>query len=70
MNAVFEVLGEGAEKKFLEGAEKEGMKGLKGHRSVSLYILRFAVVTYRLLQVCRRFVHYAVAEVQPCSHFL
>ncbi|KAI0748174.1 phosphoserine aminotransferase [Daedaleopsis nitida] len=34
MNAVFEVLGEGAEKRFLEGAEKEGMKGLKGHRSV------------------------------------
>ncbi|PIL24041.1 hypothetical protein GSI_13792 [Ganoderma sinense ZZ0214-1] len=34
MNAVFEVLGEDAEKKFLEGAEKDGMKGLKGHRSV------------------------------------
>ncbi|KAL7283440.1 phosphoserine aminotransferase [Trametes coccinea BRFM310] len=34
MNAVFEVLGEGAEKKFLDGAEKRGMKGLKGHRSV------------------------------------
>ncbi|KAI0636919.1 phosphoserine aminotransferase [Trametes polyzona] len=34
MNAVFEVLGEGAEKRFLDGAEKEGMKGLKGHRSV------------------------------------
>ncbi|KAI0647101.1 phosphoserine aminotransferase [Trametes meyenii] len=34
MNAVFEVLGEGLEKKFLDGAEKEGMKGLKGHRSV------------------------------------
>ena len=34
MNAVFEVLGEGAEKKFLEGAEKHGMKGLKGHRFV------------------------------------
>ncbi|KAI0780878.1 phosphoserine aminotransferase [Trametes elegans] len=34
MNAVFEVLGEGGDKKFLEGAEKEGMKGLKGHRSV------------------------------------
>ena len=34
MNAVFEVLGEGAEKAFLEGAEKQGMKGLKGHRSV------------------------------------
>ncbi|KAI1795824.1 phosphoserine aminotransferase [Ganoderma leucocontextum] len=34
MNAVFEVLGEGAEKMFLDGAEKDGMKGLKGHRSV------------------------------------
>ncbi|KAJ3002923.1 hypothetical protein NUW54_g5584 [Trametes sanguinea] len=34
MNAVFEVLGDGAEKKFLDGAEKKGMKGLKGHRSV------------------------------------
>ncbi|KAI8998593.1 phosphoserine aminotransferase [Trametes punicea] len=34
MNAVFEVLEEGAEKKFLDGAEKQGMKGLKGHRSV------------------------------------
>ena len=34
MNVVFEVLGEGAEKRFLEGAEKQGMKGLKGHRSV------------------------------------
>jgi len=34
MNVVFDVLGEGAEKRFLEGAEKSGMKGLKGHRSV------------------------------------
>jgi phosphoserine aminotransferase len=34
MNVVFGVLGEGAELKFLEGAEKEGMKGLKGHRCV------------------------------------
>ena len=34
MNAVFEVLGEGAEKRFLEGAESQGMKGLKGHRLV------------------------------------
>ncbi|KAI0831356.1 phosphoserine aminotransferase [Trametes gibbosa] len=34
MNAVFEVLGEGAEKKFLQGAESAGLKGLKGHRSV------------------------------------
>jgi len=34
MNVVFSVLGDGAEARFLEGAEKEGMKGLKGHRSV------------------------------------
>ncbi|KAI0094033.1 phosphoserine aminotransferase [Irpex rosettiformis] len=34
MNVVFEVFGEGAEKRFLDGAEKKGMKGLKGHRSV------------------------------------
>ncbi|PCH38012.1 phosphoserine aminotransferase [Wolfiporia cocos MD-104 SS10] len=34
MNVVFEVVGSDAEKKFLEGAEKRGMKGLKGHRSV------------------------------------
>ncbi|KAI0811257.1 pyridoxal phosphate-dependent transferase [Irpex lacteus] len=34
MNVVFEVLGDGAEKKFLEGAEQKGLKGLKGHRSV------------------------------------
>ena len=35
MNAVFEVVGEGAEKRFLDGAEKRAMKGLKGHRCVS-----------------------------------
>ena len=34
MNVVFEVRGEGAEKRFLEGAEAKGMKGLKGHRCV------------------------------------
>ncbi|GBE81942.1 Putative phosphoserine [Sparassis crispa] len=34
MNVVFEVVGADAEKKFLEGAEQRGMKGLKGHRSV------------------------------------
>lgn len=32
MNVVFNVLGDGAEARFLEGAEKAGMKGLKGHR--------------------------------------
>lgn len=34
MNAVFEVVGEGAEQRFLEGAKAQGMSGLKGHRSV------------------------------------
>jgi len=34
MNVVFSILVEGAEERFLAGAEKEGMKGLKGHRSV------------------------------------
>ena len=32
MNVVFEVIGEGAETKFLTGAEAEGMKAIKGHR--------------------------------------
>ena len=32
MNVVFNVLGEGAEARFLAGAEAQGMKGLKGHR--------------------------------------
>jgi phosphoserine aminotransferase len=32
MNIVFDVIGEGAETRFLAGAEQRGMKGLKGHR--------------------------------------
>lgn len=32
MNIVFGVVGDGAEARFLAGAEKKGMKGLKGHR--------------------------------------
>ncbi|KAG6895330.1 hypothetical protein C0992_001871 [Termitomyces sp. T32_za158] len=34
MNVTFGVVGEGAEERFLEGAEKRGLMGLKGHRSV------------------------------------
>lgn len=34
MNVPFVVVGEGAEKKFLEGAEAKGFRQLKGHRSV------------------------------------
>jgi phosphoserine aminotransferase len=32
MNVVFKILGDGAESRFLVGAEEAGMKGLKGHR--------------------------------------
>lgn len=32
MNVVFGIVGDGAEARFLAGAEKKGMKGLKGHR--------------------------------------
>ncbi|KAF7338396.1 Phosphoserine aminotransferase [Mycena venus] len=34
MNVVFDVLGDGAEAKFISGAEARGMKAIKGHRSV------------------------------------
>lgn len=34
MNVVFDVVGDGAEARFLQGAEAKGMTGLKGHRSV------------------------------------
>ncbi|KAG6918036.1 hypothetical protein DXG01_016888 [Tephrocybe rancida] len=34
MNVTFGILGEGAEKRFVVGAEERGLKGLKGHRSV------------------------------------
>jgi len=34
MNLVFDVLGDGAEARFLAGADQRGMKALKGHRSV------------------------------------
>ncbi|KAG6836751.1 hypothetical protein H0H93_003827 [Arthromyces matolae] len=34
MNITFGVNGEGAEKRFLQGAEERDLKGLKGHRSV------------------------------------
>ncbi|KAJ7774700.1 phosphoserine aminotransferase [Mycena metata] len=34
MNVVFDVVGDGAEAKFISGAEALGMKAIKGHRSV------------------------------------
>jgi phosphoserine aminotransferase len=50
MNIVFEVLGEGAEAKFLAEAENRGLKGLKGHRSVySMLLKRCADYSHRSL---------------------
>jgi len=34
MNVVFDVIGDGAEERFIQGAKEKGMTGLKGHRSV------------------------------------
>lgn len=34
MNVTFEIVGDGKEKQFLEGAEREGFRQIKGHRSV------------------------------------
>lgn len=58
MNAVFEVVGEGAEKRFLDGAEKRGMKGLKGHRCVLLMSSRTSPsnLSFCYAQIRRRYV--------------
>ena len=65
MNATFLVLGEGAEKRFLEGAEKQGMKGLKGHRYdvCSFYLMTsiFNMPFVFVLQVCRRYVTFILS---------
>ncbi|PPQ81223.1 hypothetical protein CVT25_015747 [Psilocybe cyanescens] len=60
MNIVFEVLGDGAEARFLSGAEARGMKGLKGHRSVggirvSLYNAITEEQTDSLVEYIREF---------------
>ncbi|KAF8638852.1 hypothetical protein AX17_001909 [Amanita inopinata Kibby_2008] len=67
MNIVFQVLGEGAEARFLDGAEKEGMKGLKGHRSVggirvSLYNAITEAQTDKLVCYMREFATQASSE--------
>ncbi|KAK2460621.1 hypothetical protein APHAL10511_007091 [Amanita phalloides] len=61
MNIVFEVLGEGADARFLAKAEDQGMKGLKGHRSlggirVSLYNAVTEEQTDKLVSYMREFV--------------
>ena len=46
MNIVFGIRGEGAEGRFLAGAEERDMKGLKGHRSVICFILDLCAVMF------------------------
>ncbi|KAK0450745.1 pyridoxal phosphate-dependent transferase [Armillaria borealis] len=60
MNVVFDVLGDGAEAKFIAGAEQQGMKALKGHRSVggiraSLYNAITEEQTDQLVAYMRQF---------------
>ncbi|KAF8955463.1 pyridoxal phosphate-dependent transferase [Flammula alnicola] len=67
MNVVFEVVGEGAEARFLAGAEARGMKGLKGHRSVggirvSLYNAITEEQTEKLVAYIREFLQQPPAE--------
>ncbi|KAI0005969.1 phosphoserine aminotransferase [Russula compacta] len=67
MNVVFNVLGDGAEARFLEGADKAGMKGLKGHRSVggvrvSLYNAITEANTDTLVQFMEKFVSEASSQ--------
>ncbi|OCH94937.1 phosphoserine aminotransferase [Obba rivulosa] len=57
MNVVFEVVGADAEKEFLDGAEKRGMKGLKGHRSVGG--IRVSLYNAITEQEVDKFVEYA-----------
>ncbi|KAK1232283.1 Phosphoserine transaminase [Marasmius sp. AFHP31] len=65
MNVVFDVLGDGAEARFISGAEQEGMKSLKGHRSVggirvSLYNAITEEQTDKLVAYMKKF----IAEAQ------
>ncbi|KAF8921430.1 pyridoxal phosphate-dependent transferase [Mucidula mucida] len=60
MNIVLDVLGDGAEAKFLAGAEAKGLKALKGHRSVggirvSLYNAISEEQTDQLVSYIREF---------------
>lgn len=60
MNVVFDVLGEGVEQRFLEGAQREGMAALKGHPAaggvrVSLYNAITEENTDKLINYMRRF---------------
>ncbi|KAH9180486.1 phosphoserine aminotransferase [Lactarius sanguifluus] len=61
MNVVFNVLGDGAESRFLTGAEEAGMKGLKGIR-VSLYNAITESDTDKLVGYMKNFVSEAGAQ--------
>ncbi|KAF6764754.1 phosphoserine aminotransferase [Ephemerocybe angulata] len=61
MNVVWEVVGDGAEERFLKGAGERGMKSLKGHRSVggiraSLYNAVEEEEVAKLVEYMREFV--------------
>jgi len=61
MNVVFDVIGDGAEARFLAGADEHGLKGMKGHRSVggfriSLYNAITEEQTDRVVEYLKEFV--------------
>ncbi|GJE86917.1 phosphoserine aminotransferase [Phanerochaete sordida] len=63
MNVVFEVLGEGAEKRFLDGAKERGMAGLKGHRSVGgIRISLYNAITEEQADKIVEYMNWFVAE--------
>ncbi|KAF8911171.1 pyridoxal phosphate-dependent transferase [Gymnopilus junonius] len=65
MNVVFEVLGEGAEARFLTGAEANGMKGLKGHRSVGgIRVSLYNAVTEEQVDKVVAYIRKFIAETQ------
>jgi len=66
MNVVFEVLGDGAEARFLAGAEANGMKGLKGHRSVGgIRVSLYNAVTEEQVDKLVAYIREFIAQTQP-----
>jgi len=72
INLVFDVIGDGAEARFLAGAEKQKMKGLKGHRSaggirVSLYNAITEEQTDTLVAYIREFLKQEAANIHTST---
>jgi phosphoserine aminotransferase len=53
MNVTFDLLGDGAQQRFLEGTGKNGMKSLSGHRSADVYpsLLLFSAYPHLLVDL-------------------